>query len=335
MKILTLILSSLFLVACGVSSNNSGDGNPTTLTGVFLDSPVINVDYRTQTQSGTTNLQGEYQYLADETVTFTIGNLKFPPVKADSTVTPLDMAGTQTITADAVVNMIRLLQSLDKDGNPANGIEITDTAKQAASSVSFSQSTPTFAAEINIVNLVSGGGQDTPIGVLITEASAIANFIIGLGRTTSTFSATSTVTATINPTPVNGSTGLDNPAFYGLFCNRDNINSLPNENVGDTATLTISLIIDNTLNKVVYNNGYGFYSGKFTKNGNILFANLEIIEARITTGDDYFQQHNFNIELMYNTSNQAFSSTEINTVTNSYSTIDSITCKTTREITTQ
>ena len=40
------------------------------LTGVFSDSPVANVTYTTETQSGETNSDGEYQYLEGETGVF-------------------------------------------------------------------------------------------------------------------------------------------------------------------------------------------------------------------------------------------------------------------------
>lgn len=56
-KLIFLVVASLFLVTCGYgsnSSNDSGGDSPATLTSVFLDSPVINADYKTQ--SRVTNL---------------------------------------------------------------------------------------------------------------------------------------------------------------------------------------------------------------------------------------------------------------------------------------
>ena len=56
MKIKALILSSVVLLAnCG----GGGSDSPSTLTGVFIDSPVINIGYRTATQNGDTNSRGE------------------------------------------------------------------------------------------------------------------------------------------------------------------------------------------------------------------------------------------------------------------------------------
>ncbi len=56
MKIKALILSSIVLLAsCG-----GGSDSPSTLTGVFIDIPVINIGYRTATQNGNTNSRGEF-----------------------------------------------------------------------------------------------------------------------------------------------------------------------------------------------------------------------------------------------------------------------------------
>lgn len=323
-KLLIIAALSITMIACGGSNsdgdNSGGGSNPTTtLTGVFLDSPVINADYKTQTQSGVTNSQGEYQYLAGETVTFSIGNLEFPSVTATSTVTPLDMAGTRIITAEAVVNMIRLLQSLDKDGNPENGIEITDAAKLVAGSVSFLQSTATFAIESSIVNLVSGGGQDTSIGALITEDSVIANFIIGLGRTTPTFTVNSRITVVVNPDPAifEGSTSPDDPSYH-VFCNRDSADSPPNENVGDADTYSLNLIIDNAQNKLVYYAIFEEYdallTGNFATNNGILSTSLSSRTTEMPQ-DNFTAISTSDITLTYNVGSGVITGTEYVTQT--------------------
>ena len=67
---------------------------PSPATGVFLDSPVINIGYRTDTLEGITSSLGEYEYLPGETVTCFIVNLEFPHVQASGKVTALDIAGT-------------------------------------------------------------------------------------------------------------------------------------------------------------------------------------------------------------------------------------------------
>lgn len=175
--IITTLVLPLF--ACGGSESDSTSAT-TVKTGVFIDSPVINIDYSTTTQNGATNAKGEYQYLPGESVTFFIGDLKFPSVPAADTITPLDLAGTQN-TADAkVVNMIRLLQTLDKDGNPDNGITITDTAKASATQVDFSLDESGFELSTAVTGLIMNAGLDSPVSGLISTSSAISNFEQGL-----------------------------------------------------------------------------------------------------------------------------------------------------------
>lgn len=182
MKLLNIILSTsalLALSACGGGSKGSSDDpdNQTRVeTGVFLDSPIINIGYRTETMSGLISTNGEYKYLAGETVTFFIGNLEFPAVAASGTVTPLDIAATSDINDSKVINMIRLLQTLDKDGNPENGLTITEAAKSSAVQVDFSLTEEQFASSEAVTTLVTNADLDTPVTELIPTEEAIAHF---------------------------------------------------------------------------------------------------------------------------------------------------------------
>ncbi len=177
MKIKALILSSVVLLAnCG----GGGSDTPSTLTGVFIDSPVINIGYRTATQNGDTNSRGEFKYLAGETVTFFIGDLEFPPILAAEVVTPLDMADTDDVAHHMVINIIRLLQSLDKDGDPDNGINITQTAKDNAVFLNFDLSVEGFEAQIGIDLFIANGGQDTAQSDLVDTVLALVHFVASL-----------------------------------------------------------------------------------------------------------------------------------------------------------
>ena len=145
-------------------------------TGVFLDSPVINIGYRTETLQGVTSSLGEYEYITGETVTFFIGDLEFPAVTAKGIVTPLDLAETADINNSKVVNMIRLLQTLDQDGNPDNGLMITDTAKSTATQVDFTLSVLDFENSTAITALITNAGQAPPVSSLVTTTSALSYF---------------------------------------------------------------------------------------------------------------------------------------------------------------
>ena len=136
------------------------------LTGVIIDSAVSNIDYSTETLSGLTNEAGEFQYAENEQVTFSIGNLIFPTISAKGVITLLDVMGETDPLSNSVVNMSRLLQSLDTDGDAANGINISDAAKDVAIPLDFAQTPEDFAASTEVTSFLSaaGGASDAIIG---------------------------------------------------------------------------------------------------------------------------------------------------------------------------
>ena len=129
-------LVALCLTACG---GGGGGGSPpapgfTTSSanlpaaavvkqGRFIDSAVIGVYYETATHKGFTGMSGEFSYVEGESVTFSIGKVVFPTVPASALVTPLTLAGAD-LSDPKVANMAYFLQSLDVDGNTANGLLI-------------------------------------------------------------------------------------------------------------------------------------------------------------------------------------------------------------------
>ena len=145
-------------------------------TGVFLDSPIINIGYKTETLEGVTDSLGQYQYLEGETVTFSIGDLVFPAVTAKDSVTPLDIAKSNDTSNSTVVNMIRFLQTLDADGDASNGLTISDLAKKAATQVNFDLTETAFETSAAVRSLILNAGQSTSPTALVSKADAIAHF---------------------------------------------------------------------------------------------------------------------------------------------------------------
>ncbi len=206
----SLLLAGLMagaLAGCGGSSSgsNASDTGPSTpppnpeppaavtRVGIFKDSAVVNIGYRTPTQQGVTGENGEFLYVEGEEVIFFIGDLELPSVPAKALVTPLDIAGTTQLDDPVVVNLARLLQSLDADGNPDNSIQIPDMAAAAAGVVDFTLPVAEFANQPNVVNLVANSGSVTT--TLVTQAAALehlrdtlAEAIIGSWRHMSEYS---------------------------------------------------------------------------------------------------------------------------------------------------
>jgi hypothetical protein len=146
----------------------------TVMTGRFVDSAVEGLNYSTDSQRGITNAAGGFRFLPGETVVFGLGDLQFPAVEAAQILTPLELAGVGDINNTGVVNMARLLQSLDQDCNPDNGITISGEALLSAANLELDFESPNFDSEV--ANLVANGGQnDSSCMVLIDGSQAIAH----------------------------------------------------------------------------------------------------------------------------------------------------------------
>ena len=173
----------LLLVGCGGSSSTpsttpEGD-TESVLTGVFVDSPVEGISFATSTQSGTTNAAGEFSYLAGEQVTFSVGAAQLPAVDAAAQVTPVDIAVSSSDPTAMTTNIARLLQSLDQDGNPENGITISASAAASAASVNFDVSVEDFANDAAVINLVANSGSVNSTLISAEAASQHLNETLG------------------------------------------------------------------------------------------------------------------------------------------------------------
>ena len=115
---LSLISTACLLTACGSSDVPSKQG-------IFVDAPVEGLSFTTSSGlNGTTNSAGAFNYLAGDNVTFSLASLNFPTVAAGDLISPLDLTGASSANQPGAVAIARLLQSLDSDGNPDNGIAI-------------------------------------------------------------------------------------------------------------------------------------------------------------------------------------------------------------------
>ena len=110
--------------------------------GQFVDSPVAGLSYKTPTRSGVTDADGRFEYRAGENVEFSLGNTVLGEADGKARITPFDLVSLDTVPVGMreigralwrdpnralirVVNITIFLQTLDRDGDPANGIEIT------------------------------------------------------------------------------------------------------------------------------------------------------------------------------------------------------------------
>ena len=120
---------SLALAACG-GGGGGGGGSPTSLVGTFRRTGR-GVEFESASGKGITDSGGNFIYRDGETVSFRIGALALGAAKPqDRRVSPLELVGTANTSDARVIRMLRTLQSLDSDGDPENGIQISEAVRQ-------------------------------------------------------------------------------------------------------------------------------------------------------------------------------------------------------------
>jgi len=174
----TLLLSCSFLLMLTACGGGGGGGNAPVSgatvadlsTGRFIDSSVEGVTYKVTTKdgqiiTGVTDAYGTFKYIAGEKVEFSIGDIVFPATTGDATITPLTMA--QGGTGPVATNVAFLLQSLDYDLDPSNGITIDPKVAQlkaitafGTNKIDWTQDSATFA-------------NNSQVKALITQAKAL------------------------------------------------------------------------------------------------------------------------------------------------------------------
>ena len=148
------VLFAFLLSACG--GGGGGSTAVSALRGQFIDSPVSGLTYVTATQTGVTSSDGSFDYAKGEMVTFSFGAIVFPKVKASLIVTPVNMAPGNNVDADEAQNIAYLLQALDEDGDPSNGITIPSSLSSLATQpVDFSLDPQLFIALPQVVSLAT------------------------------------------------------------------------------------------------------------------------------------------------------------------------------------
>jgi len=119
LALLSLTGTECVFVARSGSSNTQDDEQTSNLVviirdGRLIDAPVQGVTYRSGSLAGVTGANGEFQYQAGEPVGFFIGDIALGEmVEGKAVITPLDLVPGGTLDSPAVINVARLLQSLD------------------------------------------------------------------------------------------------------------------------------------------------------------------------------------------------------------------------------
>ena len=120
------LAASAILVGCGSSTTSDNNNNTNLETGYFIDAPVEGLAYTTTSgEKGVTDKYGRFQYKHGDKVKFTIGKLDLGTATPDQEglVTPETIAQNDDTLK---VQILRVLQALDSDNDPSNGITIPE-----------------------------------------------------------------------------------------------------------------------------------------------------------------------------------------------------------------
>ncbi|MBF0452699.1 MAG: Ig-like domain-containing protein [Candidatus Magnetomorum sp.] len=135
--------------------------------GYFLDSAVAGLKYVTESLSGTTDIDGTFEYRDNETITFYIADIFIGETTAKAQITPLDLfPETSDIASPSITNLCRFLQALDTNNNPEDGILISTMVQNALNnadiSLDFQQSTEDFESDILLNHTLNQMGCTLP-----------------------------------------------------------------------------------------------------------------------------------------------------------------------------
>jgi hypothetical protein len=135
-KLMAAIVAAGLLAAC----SDDNDKAPPLLSGTLIDSAVAGVAYDSGSEKGTTDASGTFHYRAGETVSFKLGGLSLGSAAGKTQLLLRELDGGSTADAlpsQRTINRAVLLQTLDDDSDPSNGITISDAASTALASATL------------------------------------------------------------------------------------------------------------------------------------------------------------------------------------------------------
>ena len=192
----------------------------------YIDSAVAGVNYQCGNKDGITATNGSFNFEEGKDCTFYIGDIKLRDVK-----TELLIAGKDVYESD--VEIARILQSLDSDGDLKNGITIASSAIEALENQGIT-SLPTTEAEMNdMLNIIDNNG-----GTLVTKDDAAKHMYTSIltGDWSSgciqdpQYDSSEMRTFTFN---ADGNASYDDKEYYGLTCDESKINNSGHTDKGE------------------------------------------------------------------------------------------------------
>jgi cyanophycinase len=193
------------LAACGGSGSTPPPTDlPATQTGQLID-PVAGLSFETSSGlTGQTDAQGKFQYRIGDRISFYASKLPLGASDAAVLVTLAQLANA-TASDTSTLNALQLLHSLDEDGNPANGIQLSaNTLSRLANLPAALRPLSMSDSELQtqVLDAAFGAGARTLVSenqalnyalsaqgkLLVTQLPSVSNYVIGGGlRSCSSF----------------------------------------------------------------------------------------------------------------------------------------------------
>lgn len=206
------------LSACG----GGGGSGVSIQSGQFLDSAVSGLTYETQSRSGVTDANGRFYYWPGEIVIFRLQGLYIGEAPGATVLTPLLITPTGKHT-DYSINVLRLLQSLDSDQTPSNGITLRSWP--ITQNINLNQSADSFTTAQGVIDLMNAASvaSSTPV-TLVSAGSASEHF----GNTLYTLASNSNYTLNLSTRTVSRATMRvntcpDQESVWSLVFNAQNV----------------------------------------------------------------------------------------------------------------
>lgn len=161
-------------------------------SGRFVDSPVQGLNYTSGSVAGITGANGEFRYEQGQPVHFSVGDIELGTgVIGKAIISPIDLVESGSLDSPAVINIARLLQSLDSiqgDDRITIPVELrralapasSPTDASSADFLDFSDSDSFNNAASQLVATLTAGYPFT--AVLVDAQTAIAHLRESLSR---------------------------------------------------------------------------------------------------------------------------------------------------------
>lgn len=126
-SVLSIAISSLLLAGCNSDSSttntSTSNNKPFIISGVFHDAATEGLEYSTTSNPSAqyTNADGYFLYQSGDEITFKVGGVVLGKALASAKLSPADLSGGLN---DKAINIAQLLQTLDSDADPSNGIKL-------------------------------------------------------------------------------------------------------------------------------------------------------------------------------------------------------------------